>query len=407
MNFIALHRSSQQALSFPGEEVRETWVCGAQGVWTLVDDSVQAGLTAVEAIAFDCAPFWSLNPDEPAGQTVALRWEGLGMSNADGSHLWLHWPVLRRGRQMLVGTLALAAEFSGWEQGVHGQFEPSASLLPLPAQGIAIWKELGRHVVAFTREARLLHLTVLTARALDVDAAFEVRDVFTALQAHGFLLPADVAAIHVWTRCETDFVPQLACLFQDASVLRETRPDPRPPATPGGLLPLEVALRRRQQKRRHSQLLILAAAALVYFCFFGSWWLRLQWRESRLNQADVAMGNSQPEIDLVREAQNRWQEMEAAINPDLYPVELFHQVVSLLPEEGIRLKEFQVNGGRLTVSGEATTVNHALAFKGQLAACRPLQRYEWNFPVPVIRDDNRAEFRAEGTLTGGAAHEGE
>ena len=109
----------------------------------------------------------------------------------------------------------------------------------------------------------------------------------------------------------------------------------------------------------------------------------------------------------MRAAQAHWLEMEAAINPDLYPMELFHQIVSLLPDEGIRLKEFQIEDGRLIVSGEATMVNHALGFKDRLAACEPLQRYAWTFPVPTIREDNRAEFRAEGTLNGGTAHEGQ
>jgi Tfp pilus assembly protein PilN len=404
---MAYHRSSQQLLSFPGEEARETWACGPEGSWKLVELAANDGVMGVEALAFDSAPFWSLNHEEAPDETVALRWEGLGMSNQGGSRLWLHWPVMHKAKQVLVGTLALTEEFSGWKHFLQGRFEPSVLMLPLPANGIAMWKELGRHVVAFTREAKLLHVVVLTARSLDVDAAFEVRDLCAALQTHGFISSSEVGSIHVWTGCETDFVPQLACLFEDAAVVKETRPDPRPPAVSGGLLPLQVAVQRQQQQRRQNQLLMLAAAALVYLCFFGAWWLRLEWRASRLNHADAAMSSAQPEIDLVREAQNRWQEMEAAINPDLYPVELFHQIVSLLPEEGIRLKEFQVDGSKLIVSGEATTVNQALAFKGQLTACKPLQRYAWNFPLPSIREDNRAEFRAEGTLTGGPVHEGQ
>ena len=406
MRFTAFQRPSLQVLSFPGEESREAWQCGADGVWMLAEHAVNDCLMGVESLAFDSAPFWSLT-QEALNETVDLRWEALGMKNESGSRLWLHWPVMQKGRQALVSTLALAEDFSGWEQCVHGRFEPSFSMLPLPDNGIALWKELGRHVVAFTHEAKLLHLGVLTARSLDVDAAFELRDMCATLQTHGFINFAQVDAIHVWTHGETEFAPQLACLFEAAAVIKEKRPDPRPPAESSGLLPVQVAVRRQQQKLRQNKMLILAAAALVYLCFFGAWWLRLQWRESRLNHADVVMKASQPEIDLVREAQNRWQEMEAAINPDLYPVELFHQIVSLLPAEGIRLKEFQIDGDRLIVSGEATTVNQALAFKSQLAACIPLQRYAWNFPVPAIREDNRAEFRAEGRFNGGLVNEGQ
>lgn len=405
---MSLHRPSLPALSFPGEKSREIWLCGSDGVWKPGElAGPDSGLMGIEAMAFDSAPFWSLNHQEAPDETVALRWESLGMSGSGGTPQWLHWPVVRRGRQVLVGTLALAEDFAGWEHCVQGRFEPSALMLPLPDCGIALWKELGRHVVAFTRDSKLLHLGVLTARDLDVDAAFEIRDMCSALHAHDFISSAELAAIHIWTHCETDFAPQLACLFEAAAIFKEKRPDPRPPAVASGLLPSQVSVRRQQQKRRHLHLLILTAAALVYVCFFGAWWLRLQWRTSRLNHADALMSSAQPEIDLVREAQNRWQEMAPSINPDLYPAELFHQIVSLLPEEGIRLKEFQIDGQKLVVSGEATTVNQALDFKGRLATCIPLRRYSWNFPVPSIREDNRADFRAQGTLTGGSGHEGQ
>lgn len=403
MRLMQLRRSSSRALSFPGEEYRETWLCDANETWRRVDHAVDDGVMALEAIAFDSAPFWSLNHEQASDEAVALRWESFGLTNASGSRLWLHWPVMRKGKQGLVGTLALAAESSlpNWRS-----YEPSVRMLSLPSNGIAMWKEMGRHVVAFTRENRLLHLAVLTARVLDADAAFELRDLSAALQVHEFM--DEVAAIHVWARSETDFGPQLACLFDSAVVIKEPRPDPRPPAEASGLLPAQVAAQRQQQIKRHNQLLIIAAAALVYLAFFGSWWLRLQWRESQMNQADALMIGAQPLVDRVREAQTRWQEMETAINPDLYPVELFHQIVSLLPDEGIRLKEFQIDRDKLILSGEATTVNQALGFKDRLAACEPLQRYTWSFPVPSIREDNRAEFRAEGTLNGGGTvHEGQ
>ncbi len=395
---MPFQRPSPPALSFPGEEARETWLCGADGGWKLVDHAVGT-VTGIEAIDFDSAPFWSLNPDA-LDEAVALRWEGYGLSAESGARLWTHWPVTRKDKQVLVGTLALTAESSLSDS---PGYEPSARMLSLPGNGIAVWRELGRYVAAFTRDASLLHVAVLTSRILDADAAFELRDVCAALQTHGFI--GEVPAIHVWTHCEPDFAPQLACLFAESSVAKESRPDPCLPPVASGLLPVQVAVRRLQQQRSQRRMLMLAAAALAYLCFFGAWWLRLQWRDSGLNRADAEMAARQPEIDLVREAQTRWLEMETAINPDLYPVELFHQIVSLLPEEGIRLKEFQIDDGRLIVSGEAATVNQALGFKDRLAGSEPLRRYVWNFPVPTIREDNRADFRAEGTLNGGTAHE--
>lgn len=406
MTLMPFQRPSSSVLSFPGEDASESWVCGADGAWKRVENAVDGVMGAGVAV-FDSAPFWSLNHEEAPDAAVALRWEGFGLTSENGARLWTHWPVAQKGRQVLVGTLAFSAEpaSQGWINLRAERFEPSACMLPLPDNSLVVWKELGRFVVAFTRGSMLLHVCLLASRRLDADAAFELRDLFAALQTHGFL--DELAAVHVWTRCETDFVPQLACLFEAAAVIKEPRPDPRPPAEPSGLLPAQVAAMRLQKQRKRRQMSLMAAAAMVYLCFFAAWWLRLQWRESRLNQADREVVVAQPEIDLVREAQAHWLEMEGAINPDMYPVELFHQIVSLLPNEGIRLKEFQMEDGKLIVSGEATTVSHALGFKDRLAACEPLQHYTWNFPVPSIREDNRAEFRAVGTFEGGTAHEGQ
>lgn len=401
MKLMALRRSSPQVLSFPGEEARESWQYGAEGAWKRAADAA-GGVMGVEAMAFDSAPFWSLTAAGADDEAVALRWEALGVVNEGEARLWTHWPVTRKEARVLVGTLALVAGAALPDGETH---EPSARMLPLPDEGMAVWMELGRYVVAFTREAKLVHLAVLSARSLDAEAAFEVRDLAAALRVHGFI--QEVPVIQVWTRSETDFAPQLACLFEEAAVSKAARPDPRLPAEASGLVPEQVATLRQKQQVRLNQVLVLAAAAMVYLCFFGAWWLRLQGRESQVQRAETELASVQPQMERVREAQAHWQEMEPAINPDLYPVELFHQIVSLLPDEGIRLKEFQIEGDRLVLSGEATTVNQALGFKDRLMVSEPLQRYAWNFPVPSIREDNRAEFRAEGTLNGGGTHEGQ
>lgn len=393
---MPIHRPSPTVLGFPGEEEREFWMWTDEGVWTRVK-SARVQTFGIEMLAFDSAPFWSLD-DGSREEGVQLRWEGFGIEPEAGATLWHHWAVSQRNRQTLLGTLALVSEPA--EALDAERFEPSPLMLPLRPSAVMVWKELGRMVVTFTHEEHLVHATVLTARQLDAAAAFEIRDLMAALQSQGFFMKPE--SVHVWTACDADFVPQLACLIDDAAVVKEPRPDPRPPEQPSGLLPCSVAQARntRHQNRQRARLVALAATA--YFCFFGAWWLSLLWRESQVEAEFARVAALQPEIEEVREAQAQWLEMEPALNPDFYPVEIFHQVVSLLPQEGIRFKEFQMDGDKLIIAGEATTVNHALGFKDKLAACQPLQRFTWNFPVPRIRDeDNRAEFRAVGIMNEG------
>lgn len=405
MSSAPQRRTAPQLLSFPGEEARELWQCGPDGRWLLLEAGAAplAGASVthgIESMVFDSAPFWSLGADDGAAEAVALRWEGFGLDAEAGSQVWTHWPVAKRERHLLIATLALSAEAPelGPEVITADRFEPAALLLPLPVDGVALWREQGRFVAAFTRGASLVHLSLLSARTLDVEAAFELRDVYAALQAQDVL--QTVAAIRIWTTCGPDFVPQLACLFDEASVTKEARPAPRLPERPAGLLPPEVSRRRLQQQVRRRRLLMIAAGALIYVCFFGAWWARLQWRGYHLASLAEVVAARQPEVDAVRNAQANWLEMEPALDPDQYPLEVYHQIVSLLPPEGIRLKELQIEGGKVAISGEATSPNHALAFGDKLKACQPLARYAWLTPMPPIREDNRADFRFTGTVIG-------
>ncbi|WP_395749807.1 hypothetical protein [Prosthecobacter sp.] len=406
-------RQTEHHLRFPGEDTWETWTGAAGQPLQLTTDAPPStgGMTAIETLAFDSSPFWLLVNEghADAADAVSLRWESLGLASEGQAKPWVHWTVVKAGKRMLIATVALNGEstLSDWRRLSPEWFEPSACLLPLPPNAITVWKELGRFVAAFTRSGKLLHASTLTSRSLDADAAFELRDLHAALQAHGFA--DDAETVHVWTHSEPDFAPQLACLFEAAEIIKGQRPAPVLPDQPSGMLPAEMVHIRQQKQQRRQKVLLMAAAAMIYVAFFGAWWASLRLRETRLLRHETALAAAQPEIDSVRETQQQWMDVEPAINPDLYPVELFHQVVSLLPDEGIRLKEFQVNADRVVISGEAASVNLATMFRDKLVACVPLQRYTWSVPQPRIRDeDNRAEFNAQGTLTGGApGHEGQ
>lgn len=367
----------------------------------------------MEALGFTSSPFWFLSSPTSAHDVtaaVSLHWEALDVPAGGPGHAWACWPVLETGTKTLVATLSVAAEEhlpQAWAQAVScSRFEPAALLLPLPADGLAIWRELGRLAVAFTLRGRLLHLASLTARDLDADAAFEIRDLHQALLASG--CDSTIQTVKIWTSCHTDFQPQMASLFTAADFEKRDRPAPALPAFRSGLLPASVALQQQRRLAGHQKAWLLAVAALIYCSFFAAWWLRLEMRESHWLKTDASLTALQPQVESIHQARSRWLGMEAAVDPDSYPLEVFHQVVSLLPEEGIRLNEFQMSEGRLVISGEATTVNLALGFKGKLEACTSLQRYDWSFPLPRIRDeDSRAEFRAQGILPGGASHEGQ
>lgn len=403
---------TSQLLRLPGEDARELWLREGKGAWKLAqkDDGTQGGVFAIESIALDSAPFWApvmTEANVSLESTAALHWEALGVDTEGTGRRWLHWRVCEEEGRVLAGTMALAAEApqDEWASFSPDNFELSARLFPILSNECAVWKELGRYVLAFTRQDKLLHVAVLNARELDSKAAWEVRDLALALEVRGFL--PKLKTCHVWTRAGDEFIGTL----KEALGVRiriESKPAPQLPDDLCDVLPPEVARIREEKLRRQRAVRLITAAAFVYIAFFAAWagWLLL--REQRMEKSSAMLKAQEPQVQAVRDAQMRWSALEAATDPNTYPVEVFHQVVALLPPEGIQLKDFSVDLEKLTVGGVASSVNHALKFKADIENNEALKRYSWNFPQPTILEDNRASFRAEGTLNaGGGTNESE
>jgi hypothetical protein len=396
-------------LYLPGEDARELWRREGNGPWILDPhpNNHRAAVQAIEMLTFDSSPFFAM----PAGtdlngldQAIALRWESLGVEVEPPGRLWHGWEVAHDNGRVVVGTLALNAQDLPPEMLRHdaAAFEPSISLYAIPHGCFVIYKELGRYVAAFMRDKRLVHVCVLASRGLDEHAASEIHHLIEALR--GSYLLVDLRAGYLWTEAPASF---LTLLQQTLGLPIQVAPKPAPelPRESSGLLPPEVAIARlaHQKRKRQVQLLTLAATtvALMFACWIGALWLR----EHRLDQQMAMIEHKRPEVESARTAQLRWSALEEAVSPDTYPVEVFHQIVSLLPPEGIRFKEFSMNIDNVIVSGEASSLIHASKFQKDLKESVPLQRYTFNAPQPTVMDDNRASFRIEGTLnlnTGGA-----
>ncbi len=402
-----LKTGTRANLCLPGETGREFWRLEAGGGWEKMDaaDGTDGGIFAIEALGLDSVPFWAVAPQDgrlDVAAVAALKWETLGANEAGDGKSWTHWEAGRSENRVLVASAGLAElPEAPWEGRRPDSFELSPRLFPLPEGEAALWKELGRLVIAFARGATLLHFSVLSARRLDADAAQEIRVLCLGLEVQGFLTRP--TGVRVWTKPE----PGFADAVKDALGVRawvEARPLPVLPEKPGGIFPPEMARAAmgRAQRRRSAQ--IITALVALYVLVFAAWSGWLLWRGQKVSNQTAELERRRPEIETVRLMQARWQVLEPATNPDSYPTELFHRVASLLPDEGIQLKEFFLESDKLVVSGKASTITHAKKFQADLTGDVGLQQYTWNFPQPTILEDNQASFRAEGTLgTGGEA----
>jgi len=398
-------------LYLPGEKERELWRCETGGEWRRVEErgAGAGGTYVIEAEALESVPFWAVEPADRQLDTekvASLKWESLGMDDSGDGQSWTHWTAGRLEKRVLIASAGLASDApnSDWLKVTPQAFEISPRLFAVPFGEAAIWRELGRCVVAFTHGDELVHFSVMSARKLNAEAATEIRDLVCALQVQGFL--AKLGGLRVWTQTEPGFEEAIKKLLS-VQAIAEPKPAPRLPSLASGIFPPEAARRRRDKARKRGQAQMVMALAALYVLCFTAWAGWLKWREHKLAKMTTLLEEVRPAVDTVRREQARWQVFDAATNPDQYPVELFQRIASLLPPEGIRLKQFDIEPNKIMLVGEASTVGHAKKFQSDVTSSPQLQQYTWNFPQPTILEDSRANFRAEGIIGTGGSHEGQ
>ena len=103
-----------------------------------------------------------------------------------------------------------------------------------------------------------------------------------------------------------------------------------------------------------------------------------------------------PTVAAIQGTAERWRQVEWAVNPKLYPVELLYQISGLLPPDGLRLTALEIQKGNVLIRGEASTAPAAFKFAEDIKAKPELQMFTWLMPSPTLRPDGRAEFTIEG-----------
>ena len=150
MSALRWQRKTPQLLRFPGEDAWETWLGNTGQLWQRTETPAQTtgGVTAIETLALDSAPFWSLTHAgaDDASAAVALRWESLGIVGESSATPWAHWTVSQTAKRVLIATVAVTGEsaLAGWRRQAPECFEPSARLLPLPADAVCVWTSAHR-----------------------------------------------------------------------------------------------------------------------------------------------------------------------------------------------------------------------------------------------------------------------
>ena len=327
-----------------------------------------------------------------------------------------------RGEESLVVPVVLAPPMEGHLPRRSPQhFDISARCLPLPVDGVVIWRELGRWVFALSEEGQALEFEALASNQLGEDAGREISLTLMQLQMQG-VIDSPPRHCFVWVGDEeaAPGAEELAALGAGIGLSGPAtvaaKPAPVIPARSSQLLPADV--RAERVARRKKQHIVIASAAAMLFYLAGI--LGLVWdlrgaqtaaEEAREAYAPYAAVHAEQII-----YEDKWRELQPVVEQDHNTVELlYHCMRARGGEEGVRLDradisnqlDVQADGEKLELTlirsirlqGKSDELGQATAFDEALKSERGLDDYQWTTPPPQAKGD-KWSFHYEARIKG-------
>ncbi len=368
-------------------------LCPASSTPSEVPGEMVVSLPAEYTFTF---PAWLATSDRAViPEILHLQLEKCGLLSKNSGDSAVDYRVIEtRENQALAIATILQPEFPkelAFER--VKRFEPSAYTFALPQDRLIIWREQGRLTVAATRGRDAVTVQVLGDSELSETAALELKCI--AFQLESQRLCERFLGITLWGEFTLEESERLQ-RHLGLKVTRDAVPPPDLPQIRSKLLPPEVSYlheRRRRRRRIRSAIGWLAAIYVIgVLGLIGN----IFWKRYVANDLRRRLQEQAPTVAAIQETAERWRQIELAVNPKLYPVELLYQIAGLLPHDGLRLTAFEIQNGKVVIRGEAGTSPAAFKFAEDIKAKSELQMYSWQMASPILRPDGRAEFSIEG-----------
>jgi hypothetical protein len=341
-------------------------------------------------------PAWVATTDREAiPEILHLQLEKRGLLSKNGNESQMHYRVIEtQGNRALAVATVLQPDFPAeltFERA--SRFEPSVYTFALPQDRLIIWREKGRLAVAATRGREPVIAQVLGDRELSDTAVAELKCIALQLQLQG--LCSNLLGVHLFGNFRAEETERLQNVL-GLRVTSDTVPPPNLPAARSRLLPSEVAVLHAKKRRRSRIWFGIGVLAALYVLGLAAFAGYLYWQKRVAANLQKRIRQQAPTVAAIQKTAERWRQVELAVNPKLFPVELLYQISSLLPPDGMRLTGLEVEKGKITIRGEASTAPAAFKFSEDIKAKPELQMFNWQMPSPTLRPDGRAEFAIEG-----------
>lgn len=340
--------------------------------------------------------------DDPSlfGDLVFTQLELRGLAGRSREATSFAWQeVARESNEALLHAVVLPAHLAPryWHGDVTG-YAISPACLPLQPDGVTVWREEGTWVTAVTRGENLLHFQPLTEPEPGAAMALEVWMMLAPLEA-GHMLAGVTSVLLYHEGAEPPGLPEWNS-FGGWSVAARPWPAPVRPARALDCVPLpvrEAQTTKAAGARRQRWALTAAAAYFLLVLALAANTLRLHWQAGSL-QAEI--NRDVDAVAATKDSMQRWNSLNAALDPEGYPLEVLFQTARLLPKDGVRLTLFEMNLGRVLIQGEAKDFTAAQLYMDAVKKSKELAGYDWTAENPKSLPNRSARFQIDGVRLG-------
>ncbi len=274
-------------------------------------------------------------------------------------------------------------------------YAPSAAIWEMPEDGLFLWKEHRRLVLAARRDGRLTHVQALSAAPeLSVGSAQEINLSVLTLFAEGLIeenCNLTVAGdFPIEDRATFENTVQLSCKFENELQLRKR-------FTAGSrYLPREVTKARARKKAIRIWSVVGVAAVILYSVAGFFIWQKAEATKEQIASLEKQIEMIEPEVLRIKASEARWATLQPAFDLHYFPLVQLNEVTKALPASGIVIREFRTTGKDIRIQGMARDVQLAFNFENDLKANEAFAAYEWNMPRPRVENNNTATFDIQG-----------
>lgn len=393
--------------SVPGAEEREVWQKSGRSAKLATSGNPTVGCYCFATHDLTCVPLWVNSTDaDLTTELVQMELEKRRLNSIDAGVSHDFRIVAKQGPRSQVEISLIPPDTKLEKRDLDWTFFDAAPrVYVLPKDQLILWKEEGQWVAAFSKKDKLAYYHPLGVADLDEDVVSELQLLYLTLQQKE--LVGELTGVTIWEQnpesnsansghLESGFDIPVACEEQpppDFQRVKESK-----------LEPPDVARKRLKAANRKRSVIAAAIVAAIYALLLFTAIFRLHSMDQGNREKNARLLAVEPEVSVIRDVKSRWEALRPAVDPTLYPLDLFHHSASLLPPRGVRITHFEVKGEHVIIKGEATTLALAIDYQDKLIQNENLNDYSWNGPPPgTNQSDNRAHFHVNGVYRYGQA----